>query len=657
MKQYLLLLSFLLSTAWLPAQSLLHEAIQMRGFFTMPDSADPDRKLIFEESQLDGTARDFLQQYLPQNAKMTTFTINQAFANNPFLRIKVTSNDRLAPSRGEMSSFSQNNAPATQYGFSVAGFADGLARFLVKRTKLELSQAFFDDFKKHIQKDVLLGHFCPFTRDRLLYIDTDVYQLTDYLEGLRESFVTDMTALPGSMESYLRSPELCDSCAERVIGKVSIDFLHLSQQMVDGEKPVDMIDYLASPGSEIQSASPQESKLFNMAGGLRFLNLVSKSMINPESKDSLMSWYTSRDIREALKDPVVLRIYLGLLWQKGAEVAFVDKNGEKVVSLRELMNGANKTAETVQQWRKSIESLGEATHSIQRSIKAGSTTPSSGSDDFFRYAQSLTSFLQSANGAGRLLLSRETDLIPQDYIFLMQQCNSLYFNVRQRNYTGAIGNVVFCLNLLNESKNLPVKDKAKAKAAITEMLRYANFVASIAEANSPDEMEHAIELFALPPGSSSMKKQSNRFSVALNAYAGFALGREYLDYDTHYKKIRALSAPLGLSCSYGLGKFGSVGLFVPVIDVGAVTAYRLDDSAAQNLPELTWANIFAPGLYLVYDLPRKWPIAFSYGAQVGPALRKVTEAGVEINKSGWRQGFAVSVDIPITYLYLGKGKK
>jgi hypothetical protein len=59
----------------------------------------------------------------------------------------------------------------------------------------------------------------------------------------------------------------------------------------------------------------------------------------------------------------------------------------------------------------------------------------------------------------------------------------------------------------------------------------------------------------------------------------------------------------------------------------------------------------------VYDFPGKWPIAFGIGGQAGPGLRKVTVDGLEINKSGARYGAFLTVDIPFTYFYLGKGKE
>jgi len=323
--------------------------------------------------------------------------------------------------------------------------------------------------------------------------------------------------------------------------------------------------------------------------------------------------------------------------------------------MREALGKAGSSADLFAEWRNTLQSLGEMTHGLQRSIqesgdagydRLGRVTTTFVADDFFRYSQSFIELMQTLNRTGRLVLQRPNDLIPQDYLSLMRQSNSLYFNVRQRNYTGAISNVIYCLNVLG-----------KDKKEVATMLKYANFVASIAEANTSEEVANAIELFALPPGSSRMKKQPGRFSVALNAYTGLSGGSEWLGSDKSPKTVAAITAPVGLSCSWGLNK-GSFGFFVPLLDVGAVTAFRFNDANYQNLPELSWSNILAPGLYAVYNLPGKWPIALGMGGQAGPSLRKVSNQGMSIdNAGGMRLGAFASVDIPITYFYLGKGKK
>lgn len=653
MKQFLLLL-ILCATEGLVAQAILSDAKALSDCFNDPTAATADRASIKRGLVIDESKGAIFSKYISEGTELSYEALVEAFKDNPFLRVEDTDQNQMTINGSfKASSTSGASQASGASGFSVSNLADGLARFLVKRTKQELSQVFFESFKEKVEKDPYLGNFCPFTKAQLEVIDSKVYQFNDYLETLREGFTADMTALPSSTERFLRSDSLCDGCIEKEEGRVMIDLLHIAQQMVNGEPPIDMMAYLAQSGSAIQTADSTEKQLYNMAGGLRFLNLVSESFRNPDSTDTRMPWHSARDIRTAFQDPKLLRIYLGLLWQKTEGIDFVVPDGTKT-PLRTLMGKANAGVNLAESWRKSIESLGELTQSLQISLRSSATTTTTVADDFFTYSQSVTDLLLAINQTGRMVLNfKETDIIPVKYVLLMRQCNALYFNVRQHNFGGALGNVIYCLNLLKDGNE-------KDQKAIAEMLRYANFMAAIAEANSPEEMERAIELFALPPGSSEAKKPLGRFSVALNAYTGFAWGREYLEGDESPKRIMALTAPVGLSFSAGLGKAGSLGAFVPLIDIGAVTAYRFNDNSSGDLPELTWSNILSPGLYIVYNTPGKWPIALGYGAQLGPSLRKVTETQdgteVEVNKSGWRQGFFLTVDIPITYFYLGKGK-
>jgi len=657
MKKLLLLLCFTAIHALLSAQTLLQDALALRQYFDTTDVDDPDKRLIFIGGDFKNKELNVFRKYVPVKDSLTTSTVEQAFKGNPFLRVEVTDQNMLSfagPMRSNLGKPSEMPVSSgAGSGFSVASFADGLARFLVNRTKQELSQAFFEDFKAAVNDTtLLLGQFCPATKQHLLFIDQDIYQFNDYLEGLRESFKLDMTALPGNTEQYLRA-----NYATKEAGKIAIDLLHLSQQMVNGDSPVDMIDYLARSGSAIQSATPQEPILYDMAGGLRFLDLVSESLVRPNLNDPTNppSWYTGREIRELFSDPLVFRLYMGLLWQKSGGIAFVGASGNQTLQMRDILFAAGTSADQFAAWRNALGSLGEMSHSLQRSIqpnalaandRSGNAPATQPADDFFRYAQSFYDLLQTLNQTGRLVLQRSDDIIPQEYLSLLRQCNLLYFNVRQRNYTGAISNVIYCLHVMG-----------KDKTSLAPLLKYANFVASIAEANSPEEMQRAIELFALPPGSSRMKKQPGRFSVAINAYSGLAGGSEWLGGDKSPKPVGAITAPLGLSGSFGLKK-GSIGFFVPLLDVGAVTAFRFQDDNYQYLPELSWANILSPGLYAVYNLPGKWPIALGFGGQAGPALRKVSDTGLSINSAGgMRLGGFATVDIPVTYLYLGKGKK
>lgn len=685
MKKLILANTLFLLAFYATAQNtLLHDAKVLSAYFNAPSTASQDRVSNKRGIAFDEKAMEVLVKYLPADMDLSTFDPNDDLDNifkaNPFIRLEVTDANLAKVSRSPLDFSGGSSATSPANGFSVSGFADGLSRFLVKRTKQELSQAFFEEFKESINKEPLLGHFCPATRQHLNLVDQDVYQFNKYLEGLREAFVLDMTALPGHTEGYLRDPEMCHDCAKDANGKVMIDMMHLAQQVVDGEAPIDMIDYLARPESAIQSTDATQPVLYNMAGGLRFLDLVSKSLRNPDAKDPMMPWYTAAEIREMFKDPTMQRLYFGLLWQKAGGINLLIKGGTTLPLQSMLGQAAEATATgkaLFENWKSALETISGNVHAVQLSVRANASSLNSGSDDFFRFSEALNNLMLSVNDAGQAILQQAQgqQLIPEEYIFYMRQCNSLYFNVRQRNYTGAVSNVIFILSKIEGQLN-----QGATKDKISLLLKYANFVAAIAEANSPDEVEQAIEMFALPAGSSRMKKQPGRFAVALNAYTGLSLGAEYLQGSSSPKIVGAITAPVGISFSWGMGvkkakhlnkdkdpkhddprierkNWGSLGFFLPLIDVGAVTAYRFKDSTSQDLPELSWNNIISPGAYIVYDLPGKIPVALGYGGQIGPSLRKVDDRGQFVNKSGWRHGFFATVDIPITYFHLGRGRK
>ena len=88
-----------------------------------------------------------------------------------------------------------------------------------------------------------------------------------------------------------------------------------------------------------------------------------------------------------------------------------------------------------------------------------------------------------------------------------------------------------------------------------------------------------------------------------------------------------------------------------LIDIGALTAYRFEDDNAEELPDLKFENVLAPGGYLVYDIPR-YPISIGFGAQLGPNLRSVTNGNLGLNNTkGWRWGAFIAVDIPMISVF------
>ncbi|MEZ4919820.1 MAG: hypothetical protein R2792_12030 [Saprospiraceae bacterium] len=413
-------------------------------------------------------------------------------------------------------------------------------------------------------------------------------------------------------------------------------------------KPVEFIDYLGNQASIHQKnmvialEEASKTKVQNLASGLMTLELLSNSI---RSEVDSLNWIDLDEVKDNLYDPQTMYLFLALVYQKAGHIQF---SAERSVqsALRQTAN----TAGTVEQMRKQVLRFAEYGQNMRVNVMQMSGEAPADSNKYEAYYQFLENFfgmLEAGLDFRRTFLPDQAcDEMEDQFISDLRQLSKLNLNVRQKQYSLAVTNLTYLLDRFLG----PKKFNPKTKGAF---LKYGMFMASVAEADNPNQMEAAIELFAMPPGSSSLKKHA-KFSISLNTYTGLNYGKEKLDQQGK-SDIAGISAPLGLGLNFGLGRRrGSLSFFTSIIDVGAITAYRFDDANSDPLPALEWSNIVAPGTFLVYGLGWDIPISVGFGAQMGPNLRKVTNAGLEIGDRGWRMLGFIAVDIPITHFYTNK---
>ena len=177
-------------------------------------------------------------------------------------------------------------------------------------------------------------------------------------------------------------------------------------------------------------------------------------------------------------------------------------------------------------------------------------------------------------------------------------------------------------------------------------------MAAVAQAKNSDEVESAIEAFALPAGSSRIKREAC-FNVALNAYCGLFYGGENIKgLDKGYKSTFGVTAPIGISISCGKAFNGhwSNSLFLSFVDLGAITAFRFQDSETESVPKIELKDIVSPGIFYSLGIPKS-PISINLGYQIGPLLRKVKPTVNSYESSYSRISVSVVVDIPLLNLY------
>lgn len=194
------------------------------------------------------------------------------------------------------------------------------------------------------------------------------------------------------------------------------------------------------------------------------------------------------------------------------------------------------------------------------------------------------------------------------------------------------------------------------------LFRYGTFMADVVAAESPTDIEVALNNVALPPGSSQIKR-TRPSSIELGAYFGVSVAQERLVLPLELsdaevedpQTVLSLFVPVGLSYSRQFGARSSATLFASILDLGAITAFRLDRrnedpqaASIDRLPEFSFRNVVAPGLHLIYNFPRS-PFSLGFGVQDGPGVRRYTPAGsTEVREGrGVRFMLTGSVDVPI----------
>ncbi len=217
--------------------------------------------------------------------------------------------------------------------------------------------------------------------------------------------------------------------------------------------------------------------------------------------------------------------------------------------------------------------------------------------------------------------------------------------------------------------------KVQQRIFFNEFLKYGSFAAALGNAKSAEDMKRAINAVALPAGSYRIKR--NAFSnISLNAFAGITGGAEWVINDStqSWENCRPNLGPtasVGISLTWGgRRKINSAevnegdilfrksdtdyrrlsgrswGLFVPVVDLGAVVLYRFGSS--EPLPrDVTFQQVFAPGLMFQFGFG-KLPITLLAGGQYSPRLRSIDQVS---NLDAVRFNLSATIDIPLFNFY------
>lgn len=579
---------------------------------------------------------------------------------------------------------------------NVTNFADGLAQFLVDRAKQEINSYFFQRFSEKLEEQVELRVLFPKTYQLLQVIGVEIYHYNAYIENLRSAFKEDLSDLFVNFPKLLDEPKYAAIFSQpkyKTLGTIIRVGSYIFNEIHDGTHPGDILkNFPLTFGGDSLSKST--------CTAIRFAKVVSAAL--EDYDDDSRYWINSSTAKKVVQDDLTIQLFLGLLYQSCPDDITQTINtgdGKKEYNLKTSLKNIGDQASEYQAAKKEYITYLDALYSkindaetelndLKTSISDNTVEPEDYAN-FFNDAIDLFEFVLSADSLPYFPVDAPKSA--SKIFYCAHQLSDIYLNVSGKDWAGAVTNTRLLLdsffkkdvtNAANVQRKSDLEKRATAgtitdaekrelsqvkkdvKNAVSsfkqKFFQYGTFMASMVNATSATDVEAAIEAAALPPGSSIIKRRT-KCNIALQAYAGGFFGWEYDHKSSRIiipeNRVMGVAAPVGISLSKGIlyddGKrtAGSASLFLSLIDVGAVAAFRLDNDSVAALPEMKLQNILAPGAYFVYGIGNT-PLSLNIGYQYGPALRRVHADEIEVaSKLNGRLSIGITVDIPLFNFY------
>jgi hypothetical protein len=583
-------------------------------------------------------------------------TIDSAFNDNKFLTKVLGEVNQFI---GAQSGGGLTSILSTVGGLDVTKYADGIAKFLVKRVRQELSVAFFEKFKAIIDSTKDIATVFPKTAALLDAIDAEIYDYERYIQNLREAFKADIVVvhrnLPGIIKNH---QDFFDR--EKELKAALLSGCYIAGELENRSHPGDIlanypIEYL-------------DGLSVDFSGAIETLQVINGSFRDTTSGEDANYWVPIASLRQLVNNKLSLKYYLGLVYHEAKtkynSVPF--KNATLVALLDKVADQYDAAVTTYNAYKRYILRFAEKTDALNKMIKDYSELPadSAALEKYGAYLRSAVDFIQYCTQASTLPVINQKvpdlDSLFSKYFNIAYATSDLLANISKKNYSAAINDVVRIYNFVRVKplQDKPGSDNKKAASASVvvqnRLAKYGSFMASVATAKTPDEVADAIEAAALPVGSSRVKRET-LFNVAVQAYVGPFVGYEKIKgVDSGNINTYGITAPIGVSISKGYSILffnskkhrSSSSIFFSLIDLGAITAFRFTNDSTEKVPTINLKDIISPGIFYSHGFG-KTPLSLNIGYQVGPLLRRVRLDENEYGKTYSRISVSLVVDIPV----------
>lgn len=550
---------------------------------------------------------------LESNIFLKDLVINEnsiALANNGSLRITEID---YSKSELESSALESVNWQASAI--------NGLANFMAGRFKQEVLQVAIDQVFEQIKTDsdaILIKSIFPktFKQIETLYGSGSSSYYTADLLMLRQTAQIDIEQLP---KNIIKNTE---TIFPNLVNEPKIkDMLYLGNYIVEYSQQGQSLDRLISTlATEKYSSDSTVYKILNV------VDLASQALLDTASSKNI--WVNPINIlptnSNSLKN-LEIRFFYGLIYQQLIQIPEF-KSYLETQNTNDVVLVANKIQDLV----RFVNNLSN-TYNYIKSKEFNLKSP----EEIITYIkdinQALYTFTTTLNQIPEININDSILDVSAKYITIVEA-------LMKKDYQKLVPLLVIEFGDY-------MNNNARSSRTVA-------FVSQLATIESADDMEVLLNSYALPIGSSSIKRHS-KLNISVNSYVGLTGGLETA-YGTQKNQTKGnigLSAPIGISVTFCNGYLTP---FVSFIDLGTIVNQRLNNDTT-SYTNLKFEHFFTPGIGLFVNFP-KLPISAGVHFNYIPNLRTIKyKSGnttiSESNRSVTRLNFSILVDIPFFTLY------
>jgi len=534
---------------------------------------------------------------------------------------------------------------------------DGAAKFLAERFREEATTLYIDKFKQKLDSVPELQTLYPKTY--LFLKSADIFNYTSLGNDFKEAFEEDLKNSLGNLNNLLEKDnnKLKSILIEKKLYYPFSFSLTLSERLINGDHPVEVLSFIENKYQNLEEGNGFYN-YYNVVHGINIIqNNIQKIKENnqplnfPQFENIWLKFSNLKEIDEVKEK----EIFAALIYHEDTtyfkDVLDLDKDKATaffkgtVYPIAEFLN----TIENFQSKEKMLAS--DYMEVMDNTLK------------LIIHFDKMSG--NKISEAIKIDINNKTETIyPLEFI---EKSFDLYKSIYSKNYGYVVTNGLY---ITDKVLMVGGYDSKKVIKITQAMSKYGGFMVDVVKAENSDDVKVLIQKNVTK--FSYLDKRRSTLNLTLSAHPGVYVGGEWLgNFDRSNRKPSiGITAPIGFEfmCSFLKHKNknnrqpntnnktvkyipeGSWSIFASFADIGAAFNYRLNDSESQLPAELTFKQVFSPGISLNRAFKNS-PLTLGLGYQYTPELREVNINNIVTLENSHRVMLRLSWDIPMVKIF------